>query len=629
MKRVFVFLSFLIALTTSAQESEGVNLGTVYLRSDQHLITFDKVLYPGYDLYLENIQIHEYLMGKRVRSQILRKEALRFDFQGALTILRTNLEYTSFQAWIDYMISQDYDVNNVGSAWQSELEMVKTDRDLEKSWNEAMARSAKSGESEILYEPMRVFLEMYKEDQIRSYNVDGIRLYNIFRIEAYLELKDNKLIKEEYNIENNEEESSYTTFTDSKTTILRGTSEGKVQEIEVMSTVDIETNTVKNTETVINERDIMANEVADVEGNVYKTTTIGNQTWMAENLRATRFNDNTPIQELNEEQWQVSTSPGLLEKNPNGNFYNFHTMIADKNVCPSGFRVPDDMDVSQLYNEITPYDEHLKIGLFKVKKRQYSRWLAPIMLPLGIATHLTWWSGAAAIDVGAVAIGASVDVVYWSALATAAIVDAALVSPIIGWKTKKAQKRKDEKAGRETSGEYKLKYRPLNLPIYYPFSLTASISNALFNPDNTDYVGLFGAFPIMPYRSNNMGYGYGEGEFLYNKNGVTVYMGHKPVISLLFSNRDGDFADEYGFNLQLENNKISPISNLKDYYEVYNYYGLSYVNINELGVFGFAEEEEGVHELKANGGYSYEELYYSKSGHELLKTKTPIRCIKE
>ena len=266
--------------------------------------------------------------------------------------------------------------------------------------------------------------------------------------------------------------------------IKRGNLSGEVQEFEVKEHFDLETNSIYSEETLILSRKKAFNEAMDREGNVYKTTKIGDQIWMAENLRAKLYQDSSEMPFLNEDQWKNSTSPGLLEDNPNGNYYNFYTLISDKNVCPVGFRIPDAGDVESLYNTITPYHEHLKVSSWsgKVKRRVYAPWLSPIVYPLGIAGHAVWWSLASGVDASAISLSALADIVQWTVKGSIAAVDAALISPFFGWTTRSKQRQQNLNRVNELINEHgyavrkrevydeedwsmKIEYTPYGFPI--------------------------------------------------------------------------------------------------------------------------------------------------------------------
>ena len=88
--------------------------------------------------------------------------------------------------------------------------------------------------------------------------------------------------------------------------------------------------------------------VKDADGNVYKTITIGEQTWMTENLKTTKYNDGTAIPLVNDNKaWGALTTPAYCwhgddetNKATYGALYNWHAVKTDK-LCPTGWHVPD------------------------------------------------------------------------------------------------------------------------------------------------------------------------------------------------------------------------------------------------------------------------------------------------
>ena len=87
--------------------------------------------------------------------------------------------------------------------------------------------------------------------------------------------------------------------------------------------------------------------VIDIDENTYKTVKIGEQIWMAENLRVTRFNDGTEIPQLIDvDDWKNSNLMGYCWYNNDktysdsyGAIYNGRTIKSDK-LCPTGWHIP-------------------------------------------------------------------------------------------------------------------------------------------------------------------------------------------------------------------------------------------------------------------------------------------------
>jgi uncharacterized protein (TIGR02145 family) len=88
--------------------------------------------------------------------------------------------------------------------------------------------------------------------------------------------------------------------------------------------------------------------ISDNNGNTYKTIVIGTQTWMAENLKTTKYQNGDAIAtNLTAGIWG-STNAGAYAIYGNiaannttyGKLYNFYAVVDSRNLCPVGWHVP-------------------------------------------------------------------------------------------------------------------------------------------------------------------------------------------------------------------------------------------------------------------------------------------------
>jgi uncharacterized protein (TIGR02145 family) len=105
--------------------------------------------------------------------------------------------------------------------------------------------------------------------------------------------------------------------------------------------------------------------VTDIDGYTYHTVQIGNQTWLKENLRVTKYNDGTPISVFADTSGSYNSDVDIIDvytytnldlnlERVYGKLYNGYVVNNDKNVCPCGWKVPTDADLTELVLSVDP-----------------------------------------------------------------------------------------------------------------------------------------------------------------------------------------------------------------------------------------------------------------------------------
>ncbi|MEI7830048.1 MAG: fibrobacter succinogenes major paralogous domain-containing protein [Prolixibacteraceae bacterium] len=121
--------------------------------------------------------------------------------------------------------------------------------------------------------------------------------------------------------------------------------------------------------------------ISDIDGNVYKTVRIGDQIWMAENLKVTKYRNGIAIPNVTvSTTWASLTSGAWCDFGNNttvgatyGHLYNYFTVIDSRQLCPVGYHIPSSAE----WTTITDYLGGGKIAGAALKETGTSHWSSP------------------------------------------------------------------------------------------------------------------------------------------------------------------------------------------------------------------------------------------------------------
>jgi len=132
----------------------------------------------------------------------------------------------------------------------------------------------------------------------------------------------------------------------------------------------------------------------DIDGNVYKTVKIGDQIWMAENLRVKHFTNGDPIPNVTDNsEWGLLDTGAYCSYNNDpenekiyGLLYNAFVLLDSREVAPEGWHITLDLEWKQLEMYLgmseTEADEENYEGRGtdeggKLKETGFAHWMSP------------------------------------------------------------------------------------------------------------------------------------------------------------------------------------------------------------------------------------------------------------
>ena len=118
---------------------------------------------------------------------------------------------------------------------------------------------------------------------------------------------------------------------------------------------------------------LLLNAVTDYDGNTYYAVKLGNQVWMASNLKTTHYADGTPISQGSSASYDVAywyyPDDNSSNKATYGLLYNWTAVMGNfsssssnpsevQGICPDGWHLPSDAEWSELEEYVSSQSEY-------------------------------------------------------------------------------------------------------------------------------------------------------------------------------------------------------------------------------------------------------------------------------